>query len=119
MKARHVGTILSLMTLIFAINCGSDDSQSSNTITGVVVEGNEARGDARIVYNDFEGGFYAFVDANGQRFDPISLPVAFQVDGMIVRFVAIVLTEQVSVHNWGQVVDIQSIVEIMSSGIDY
>ena len=118
MKARHVGTFLSLMTLIFAVHCGSDDSQNSSTITGVVVEGNEARGNARVVFNDFEGGFYAIIDANGQKFDPVNLSAEFQTDGLNVAFIAIVLIDQVSVHNWGQVVEIQSIA-VSTGDFDY
>ena len=118
MKARRVGIILSLLVLIFAAGCGSDDSQSSNTVTGVVVEGNEARGDARIVFNDFEGGFFGFIDANGQKFDPVNLPEEFQTDGLNVTFVATVLTDQVSIHQWGQVVEIQTI-EVNTGDVGY
>ena len=55
---------------------------------------------------DFEGGFYAIIDDNGQGFDPINLPERFQVNKSRVFVVARIRNDLGSFHMYGTIIEI-------------
>ncbi len=59
----------------------------------------------RVTWIDLEGGFYGIVGTKG-NYDPVNLPKAFCADGLWVIFLALPVTNQVSVHDWGTLVSI-------------
>jgi len=65
-------------------------------------------GKGTVVYLSFEGGFYGIVGDDGKNYDPINLPQEFKVDGLRVKFTANI-TNHVSFHMWGYVVQLLSI----------
>ena len=73
---------------------------------------NYIQGEGIIIYNDFEGGFYGIIGDNGENYDPINLEKEFQEDGIIVSYTLKVLEDQLSIHQWGIVVEIIEIERI-------
>lgn len=69
----------------------------------------DIRGTGRIVYLDFEGGFFGIIAEDGSRYDPVNLPDEFKVDGLRVSFEAIKTRSQVGFHMWGTLIEIISI----------
>ena len=67
---------------------------------------NYIHGEGVIIFNDFEGGFYGIIGDNGENYDPINLEKEFQEDGIIVSYTLKVLEDQLSIHQWGIVVEI-------------
>lgn len=75
-------------------------------------------GFGRVVYLDFEGGFYGILGDNGTCYDPVNLPGEYQVDGLRISFNATVLPEQASFHQWGTVVTIDDISGVQEKKTD-
>ncbi|MDY6965560.1 MAG: hypothetical protein SVM80_06250 [Halobacteriota archaeon] len=69
-------------------------------------------GNATIKFIDLEGGFYGVIGDNGEQYDPIYLPVEFQVDGLQVRFEARIRDDLISTHMWGTPIELTGIGEI-------
>jgi hypothetical protein len=63
-------------------------------------------GTGKIQYNDFEGGFYGIVGDDGEKYDPINLPIEFEYDGIRIKYTLKILENQSSIHMWGKVVEI-------------
>lgn len=63
-------------------------------------------GTGEIKYNDFEGGFYGIVADDGEKYDPINLPIDLELDGIRVKYTLKTLENQSSIHMWGIVVEI-------------
>jgi inhibitor of cysteine peptidase len=63
-------------------------------------------GTGTIQYNDFEGGFYGIVGDDEENYDPINLPTDFEEDELRVKYTLKILEDQVSIHQWGIVVEI-------------
>ena len=62
-----------------------------------------------VKYIGLEGGFYAIVTDRGERYDPTHLDPAFQQEGMKVRFRAQPQKNGMTIHMWGQPVQILQI----------
>ena len=62
-----------------------------------------------VIYVDLEGGFYGIISVNGNYYDPINLPVGFHEDGIHVRFLYIIRDAQMSIHQWGTLIEIVSV----------
>jgi hypothetical protein len=56
-----------------------------------------------------EGGFYGIQGDDGKRYDPVNLPARFRQEGLRVKFSGKVLKEGVSVHMWGELIELESI----------
>jgi hypothetical protein len=69
-------------------------------------------GEGIIVYNDFEGGFYGILSNEGDKYDPINLPLSFQQDGINISYSIKILGNESNVHNWGTAIEIISIQEL-------
>ncbi len=65
-----------------------------------------------IVFVGLEGGFYGITGDNGKNYDPQNLPDKFKKDSLRVSFEYKVSENQVSFHQWGELIDIVKIVEI-------
>ena len=59
-----------------------------------------------IKFNNFEGGFYGIIGDDEKYYDPINLPPEFEEDELRVEYVLRILNDQVSIHQWGVVVEI-------------
>jgi len=55
-----------------------------------------------------EGGFWGIVGDDGHNYDPTNLAPEFQQDGLKVSFEAVPSTNQMSIHMWGTIVEIES-----------
>ncbi|MCH8325301.1 MAG: hypothetical protein IIB83_01850 [Bacteroidetes bacterium] len=65
-----------------------------------------------VVYVGLEGGFYGIIGDNGKNYDPQSLPDEFIKDSLRVSFEYKVSENQVSIHMWGELIEIVKIVRI-------
>ncbi len=67
------------------------------------------QGFATVRYQDLEGGFWGLIADDGQKYDPLALDEALQVDGLRVRFSARPDPDRMSTHMWGQIVEVVEI----------
>ncbi|PIW70075.1 MAG: hypothetical protein COW08_03730 [Ignavibacteriales bacterium CG12_big_fil_rev_8_21_14_0_65_30_8] len=65
-----------------------------------------------VIYLNLEGGFYGIIGDNGKHYDPQNLPDNFKRDSLRVSFEYKVSENQVSVHMWGELIEIVKIVEL-------
>ncbi len=65
-----------------------------------------------IKYINLEGGFYGIVGDSGQKLDPVNLKDEFKKDGLRVKFVYSLKKDKMSVHQWGETVEIISVRKI-------
>jgi hypothetical protein len=64
--------------------------------------------DGVVRFVNLEGGFYSLESVRG-KFDPINLPGDYQHDGLQVHFRGIVRNDMVSVHMYGQILELTDI----------
>jgi len=64
-----------------------------------------------VEYIDLEGGFYGIV-THDTNYDPLNLPVDFQVEGLRVFVLAKITEDQVSFHMWGTLIEVLYILKI-------
>ena len=64
-------------------------------------QANVFHGTGKIVYNDFEGGFYGIEADNGQKYYPLNLNNEFKVSGLKIRFELQIQLGIMSVVMWG------------------
>jgi hypothetical protein len=53
-----------------------------------------------------EGGFWGLIAEDGTKYDPIELPVEYQIDGLKVDFQVKELEDVGGIHQWGKIVEI-------------
>ena len=75
-------------------------------------KGNFVTGFGKIVYLDFEGGFYGIVACNGEHYDPINLSSSFYIDSLQVYFEGIVKDDLASFHQWGAIIELTKIITL-------
>jgi hypothetical protein len=63
-------------------------------------------GTGTITHTDIEGGFFAIKGDDGVMYDPKSLPEAFRVDGLRVRYTIKVQEGAAGIHMVGPIVDV-------------
>lgn len=66
----------------------------------------------KVVYVDIEGGFYGIIGDNGECYDPLNLSGEFQIDGLRIYFKGKKVKNQASYHQWGTIIEIESITKI-------
>ena len=99
-KTNKIQNIIIVLIILFILT----------NITGCIEE--EIQGTGKIIYNDFEGGFYGILSDNGEKYDPINLPDEYKENGINVRFKLKILDNQTSTHMWGTIVEIIEIEKI-------
>ena len=77
----------------------------------VITKSNESdddliSGTGKIVFLDFEGGFFGIKADDGSHYDPINLPNEFKIDGLLIEFKAKILHDAISFHMWGEIVEL-------------
>lgn len=55
-----------------------------------------------VKYLDFEGGFYGLVSEKGAKLLPISLPAKYKIEGTILRVKGHILTDMMTIQQWGE-----------------
>jgi hypothetical protein len=113
-----VGTIraaLCLALLAVAGGCGGTQRDGRTGAGGDADEdipptGRQITGTVKRI--NLEGSFYGIITDDGQKYDPVNLPDAFQQDGVRIKAHVEPLEGQVSVHMWGtlaRIIDIQRV----------
>jgi hypothetical protein len=72
--------------------------------------------EGRVVYLNFEGGFWGIVCSDGRKYDPLGLPPKFQMDGLRVRGKLRPRSNLMSFHMWGTIVEVLEISVIDEPG---
>jgi len=98
MTRNRILVLIFLAFVLAASSCSDDSDIVSGTGT--------------VTYLSLEGGFYGIIADDGEHYDPTNLPPEFRQDGLRVRFEAVILRDQYSVHMWGTIVEIISIEEL-------
>ncbi len=70
------------------------------------------RGTGKIVYNDFEGGFYGIEADDGRKYFPANLSDEFKEDGLRVHFELQPQAGVMSIVMWGTPVSIVSLTRL-------
>ena len=69
-------------------------------------------GTGTIKFIDLEGGFYAIVSDDGEKYDPLDLASEFHVNGLRVYFKVKILRGIGTFHMWGKPVSVLNIQKI-------
>ena len=77
----------------------------------VITKSNESdddiiSGTGKIVFLDFEGGFFGIIADDGCHYDPINLPNEFKVKDLLIEFKAKILHDRMSFHMWGEIIEL-------------
>lgn len=59
-----------------------------------------------VVYVNLEGGFWGIITDRNENFDVTNLPVEFRQDSLRVGFLYKFSEQQVSIHQWGRIIDL-------------
>lgn len=86
---------LSVLLVLNAVGCSSLQPESN---------ARDFRG--RIVYKDFEGGFFGILTEKGERLNPVNLPPKCRQNGLRVRGTYRFLEQTMSIQMWGQQVEL-------------
>lgn len=62
-----------------------------------------------IVFKRIEGGFFAFIANDNQRYTLRKLPVEYQLDGLVVTLTGSINTAMVTTTQFGQVLEVSSV----------
>jgi len=91
--------ILSLFLIVFLAACNTTETINEFYTTGTVVLVKQAN------------PFWGIKGDDGSKYEPLSIPVTFQVDNkrVIIRYQE--RNDMQSPHNWGQVIELTSINE--------
>jgi len=63
-------------------------------------------GTGKIVFLDFEGGFFGIIADDGGHYDPQNLPEGLMINGLLIAFMAKILHGAGSFHMWGEIVEL-------------
>jgi hypothetical protein len=99
----RIATMASVLVLALLPGCSTVTAPTDPALTNGVVH-----------HQSFEGGFYSITSDDGRHYDPLNLPAAFQRDGLAVRFSGRVRTDLMSVHMYGEILEITEIAEIVA-----
>ncbi|MCY3630929.1 MAG: hypothetical protein OXI05_04125 [Bacteroidota bacterium] len=105
--------VLILLTTLGA-SCQTSHVPDTNTETiDTEKMGNQIRGTGKIVWNNFEGGFFGIVDQAGTRYYPLNpLNEELRIDGTAVRYVLSLKPDVMTTVMWGMPVSVISIEKI-------
>jgi len=88
--------IIMLGMLVFINGCDDDERSSEETIT---ITGT-------VIWKALETGFYGIDADDGEKYEPISLPSDFAVNGLRVRLTARKRDDMASINMYGTVIEI-------------
>lgn len=77
-------------------------------VVDVIPEEKLIKANGTVNYIELEGGFYGITDQNGTHYDPVNLDDEFKKDGLEIEFTAYPRDDLVSIHMWGQLIEIRS-----------
>jgi hypothetical protein len=100
-KTQNYLVIGCILLFIFGSSLGFWAITNSNESNADIVSGT-----GKIVFLDFEGGFYGIITDSGAHYDPRNLPDKFKIDGLSIVFIAEVLHGVSSIHMWGEIVEL-------------
>lgn len=63
----------------------------------------------RVEYFDFEGGFYGILGDDGNNYEPMNLPEQYQKQDCKIKFIGVIRSDVMSIHNWGTIIEIREI----------
>lgn len=63
----------------------------------------------KVIYLDFEGGFYGIVTEAGDKYLPMSMPKEFLQNGAIIKFKGKIIKDMMTIRQWGQPFEINDI----------
>ena len=89
-----------LVTCVVLASCSNHEPKPSDP--------NMIQATGVVQHQDIEGGFFGIVTGDGAKYDPGTLPEAFQKDGLKVKFTAR-KTNGMTTRMWGTTVEIQKI----------
>jgi hypothetical protein len=89
-----------LVTCVVLASCSNHEPKPSDP--------NMIQATGVVQHQDIEGGFFGIVADDGAKYDPGTLPEAFQKDGLKVKFTAR-KTNGMTTRMWGTTVEIQKI----------
>ncbi|MCJ7572104.1 MAG: META domain-containing protein [Candidatus Thermoplasmatota archaeon] len=91
-----------------------NDTMTITNGTSLVKLARYIQGTGTIRYIDLEGGFYGIIGDDQNLYDPINLPEAYKQDNLRVEFKARVSPNQNSIHQWGKIIYILEIKQLVS-----
>ena len=65
-----------------------------------------------VKYVSLEGGFWAIYGDDNKHYDPINLPVEFQIEGKRIEFNYKVRNDLASIHMWGIIIEVKDVKEL-------
>ena len=125
MKKIIIILVFILTGAVILLSCKDDSSKLSQPValTGIPDQKNLSADESpenlpadtidikgTIVFKDIEGGFYAIDGDNGDKYDPVNLPEEYKKNGLKVKVKARFNKDIMSIHMYGEIVDIVSIV---------
>ncbi len=99
--------IISIVILILGLNVYANNQDYNNGDEQYIITS------GTIKYINLEGGFYGILGDNGEKYDPLNLPYNFRIDGLRIFLIAIKREGLFSVHMWGIIIEIISIVKLI------
>lgn len=109
--------LLALLSVSLLVGC-SNGGETANAplestapgMNGETASDSVISGTGTVQYVELEGGFYGIVGDDGDvKYDPESLPSAFQEDGLRVRFRLVKRDDVMSMRMWGTPVEVREI----------
>lgn len=107
-----------ILSMLSALVCLVALLTSSGCAPANMVEGHPAAGASdnlevtitgTITYQSIEGGFYALLGKDGQKFMPLNLPEDYQEDGLKVEIRALPRHDVMGIHMFGENIEILEI----------
>lgn len=101
---------------VFLLGCNTNDIQTAeNGQFATTKKSNNLNQEkmlwqqGKIIYLDFEGGFYGIVTEAGNKYLPMSMPKEFLQSGAIIKFKGKIIKDMMSIRQWGQPFEINEI----------
>lgn len=85
------------------------DSHAMHESTASTPDHNQISATGTVRFQQIEGGFWGIVADDGRKFDPMDLDVAFQKEGLRVKFTAMPDSDRMSTHMWGTIIKLSHI----------
>jgi|GEM_PF-2817034 len=78
-----------------------------NLTINVIPKDKLIKANGTVHYIELEGGFYGITDKNGTQYDPVNLSDELRKEGLEIYFIAYPVDDRVSIHMWGQLINIR------------